>query len=215
MTGIDLDLVAAALVDQAGFGARVAGQLNLETEFGAWSAMVGRAGTPGRGNELDLAISQSDHAVLINHRLAVHTRMEAKDLWRLVLASTTRDNNSVLWLQECSQLERENVLFVCTRRSVHGISPSLSRGIEADLSSAVGPAGKDNVLGGDTEVAISIAVLGAQVDVEVELLALPELAIVILLGGGEDFEALCAAEFKTSMILLRRTEHVDRMRKME
>jgi len=42
-------------------------------------------------------------------------------------------------------------------------------------------------------------------DVEVELLALPELAIVVLLGGGKDFEALCAAEFNTSMILLGTT----------
>jgi hypothetical protein len=31
-------------------------------------------------------------------------------------------------------------------------------------------------------------------DIEVELLTLSELAIIVLLGGGEDFEVLCACK---------------------
>jgi hypothetical protein len=120
--------------------------------------------------------------------------MEAQDLGGLVLAATTGDHHAVLWLKEGGELEREDVLFLCTGGQGHGVGGALARGVEAYPAGVVGLAGQDNVLGGDAEVAEALLVLGAQVDVEVELLALAELTIIVLLGRGEDFEVLCVCE---------------------
>lgn len=100
----------------------------------------------------------------------------------------------MLWLKEGGELEREDVLFLCTGGQGHGVGGALARGVEAYPAGVVGLAGQDNVLGGDAEVAEALLVLGAQVDVEVELLALAELTIIVLLGRGEDFEVLCVCE---------------------
>ena len=196
MTGVNLDLVTVTLVDQVGLSLVVvkAGQLDVEAELGARTAVVGSTGAPGRGNQLDVSVPEGDHAVLVNHGLAVDTRVEAQDLGSLVLAAATGDDYTVFGLQKGGELQGQNILLHCAGRGRHGVGGPLAGGVEADAASCVCSAGENNVFGGDAEVAIAFAVFLVELDVEVELLTFAELAVVVLLGGGEDLEGLCACE---------------------
>lgn len=126
--------------------------------------------------------------------------MEAQDLGGLVLAATTGDDHAVLWLKEGGELEREDVLFLCAGGQGHGVGGTLAGGVEANPTGAVGLAGQDNVLGGDAEVAEALLIFRVEVDVEVELLALAELAVIVLLGRREDLEVLCVC--KVDVVLM-------------
>lgn len=100
----------------------------------------------------------------------------------------------MLWLKEGCELERQYVLFLCAGRQGHGVGGTLAGGVESNPTRAVGLAGQDNVLGGNAEVTEALLVLRVEVDVQVELLALAELAVVVLLGRREDLEALCVCK---------------------
>lgn len=196
MTGVNLDLVTVTLVDQEGLSLVVvkAGQLDVEAELGAGTAMVGSTGAPSRGNQLDVSVPEGDHAVLVNHGLAIDTRVEAQDLGSLVLAAATGNDHTVFRLQEGGELQGQNILLHCAGRGRHGVGGPLAGGVDADAASCVCPAREDDVFGGDAEVAVAFTVFLAELDVEVELLTFAELAVIVLLGGGEDLEGLCACE---------------------
>lgn len=195
MAGVDLDLVTTALVDQEGLGVAQmthARQLNLKAELGTRSTVVGRTGTPGRRNELDLAVAEHHHTVVVDHRLAINTGVEPQDLGGLVLAATTRDHRAVLWFEVCGQLQRQHILLLCTRGDRHGVGRTLSGGVQtkADATSRVRTARQNDVLAGDADVAVPHAILVRKVDVEIELLPLAKLTVVVLLGRSEDLEVL-------------------------
>jgi len=196
MTGVNLDLVTVTLVDQEGLSLVVvkAGQLDVEAELGARTAVVGSTSAPGRGNQLDVSVPEGDHTVLVNHGLAVDTRVEAQDLGSLVLAAATGDDHTMFGLQEGGELQGQNILLHCASRGRHGVGGPLAGGVEADAASCVCSAGEDDVLGRDAEITVALAVFLVELDVEVELLTFAELAVVVLLGGGEDLEGLCACE---------------------
>lgn len=203
MAGINLNLVTVALVDQEGLSLVVveAGQLDVEAELCARTTVVRGAGAPGRCNQLDVSVLQGDHAVLVNHGLAINTRVEAQDLGGLVLATSTGDDHAVLWLQESGELQGQDILLHCASRGRHDVGGPLARSVEADATSGVGSAGEDDVFSRDAEVAVAFAVFFAELDVEVELLTFAKLAVVVLLGRGEDLQGLCACEGNILLIM--------------
>jgi hypothetical protein len=120
--------------------------------------------------------------------------VETQDLGGFVLAAATGDDHAVLWLQVGGELQGQDILLHCASRGRHDISGPLARSVGADATSGVGSTGEDDVFGGDAEVAVAFAVFFVELDVEVELLTLAELAVVVFLGGGEDLQGLCTCE---------------------
>jgi hypothetical protein len=116
--------------------------------------------------------------------------MEAENLWGLVFAATAWYHDTMLRLQVGGQFQRQNVLLLSAGGHHHGLGASLSRGVQVYASSTIRSARKHNVLGRDSEIAIAFTILRAQLDVEVELLTLTELAIIVFFRRGENLQQL-------------------------